>query len=345
MRHFIYLFLLLSFSCVEDKKKTTNTKPKQRTNTKLEANLVVDSSYKVGDVRRYGLEIGKGDKTHPYTKKSTITSVLEMASETNTEIVFPKGFYNFSLIFKGIKKVNIKANEAEFSGPIYFIEDEEKNKTTDIKISGTIKTYYKVFMRNSQDIEIENLIIENDKDKNSSKLESMGCDIYVGVKYVYIKNLFIDGLGDSETHHGLTRAALQIHGWNNNPEEILIDHVEINSSRHGVYLTGENNTINFLKVSSFGKGKLDNIKDLEDSQKDETLKMSGLWVNRCNNCNLNKVIVNAGNSKGEYAVWLDGGSVAKQTIIERVELINSNKELSIFAEDDTNSVVRELIEN
>jgi hypothetical protein len=321
--------------------ENTTNQPK----VNLEHKYVVNDSFKIGDVRRYGIKIGGNDKKHPFTKKSTIESILEMASETETELFFPEGYYNFSLIIKGLSNVTIKSQNAEFSGPIYIIDDENKKKSSDITIKGHIKTYYKLFLRNSQDIEIDSITIESNPTKNSSKIAAMGCDIYSGVKYVYIKNLIIKGLGDSEKYHGLTRAALQVHGWNNNPEEVLIDNVEIESSRHGIYLTGVNNTINRIKINAFGTGKIEEVRDLEDSNKGETQMITGFWINRCNNCNINNLIINTKNSKGKYAVWLDGGAIAKQSIIEKIELVGGNKKLDVFAEEDTNVVVRELINN
>lgn len=347
----ITIFLItISFfvSCKKNTEKVNSNIEIQKTNDKVnkkELKYVLNDSFPIGDVRRYGIKVGKGNPIHPVTGEPTIESLFKLASEEGITLFFPKGFYDFGLYFIGDKNIKIKVNKSEFSGPIYIIEDEEKNPSTNIKIEGELITYYKLFIRLSSDIDIENLKILSNLEKNSAKLESMGCDIYAGSNDIYISNLFIENLGSNSPNYKNSRAALQVHGWNNNPNGLIIDNLHIKSSeKHGVYLTGSDHIIKNMIIDSFGLGEINGTNGLDDTdlKEKETNKVTGLWLNKCNNTIIESVTINTNDSKGEYALWLDSGNIGQPTIIEELILNGGDKSLPIFAEDDTNVVVKSV---
>ena len=141
------------------------------------------------------------------------------------------------------------------------------------------------------------------------------------------------------------RAAVQVHGWNENPEDIIIEKIHIKSSdRHGVYLTGRNHIINEIVIDKFGIGNTKDIQDIDDSDisKKETSLITGLWLNKCDNTTIGSVIINTKESKGKYALWLDSGDIGKPTIIESLVLKGGDEKLPIYAEDITNVVVKSV---
>ena len=350
MKNTIYIIVLIiiTISCKEENKEIKIDKVQDKENSTnwkvIEKKYAINDVYEIGDVRRYGIIIGENDKIHPYSKKSTIETVLEISSKYKFPILFPEGTYNFGIFIKGLENVEIISKNAKFTGPIYIIDNDSLKKSKDIKVSGVITTYYKVFMRNSKDIEFDKLIITSDISKNSIKSSSMGCDIYAGVDYVYINELEINGVGSSADNHTLTRAALQVHGWNNNPSNLEINKITItNCDRHAIYLTGNNHIINNINIDSYGNGNYNNVSDLEDSEKGDTQKIKGLWLNKCNNSSIGSVTINTNDSKGTYSVWLDEGNIGEPTTIEKVTLIGGDKKLPIFANELSNCVIRKLV--
>ena len=337
---------LLTLSC-KDKKEETPVKLEETTVitkvNKEELKYVVNESFPVGDVRRYGIRVEGGDPKHKVSNKNTTQTIFDLAEKENIKLFFPKGFYNFGLYLKGRQNIEITFDDASFSGPLYIIENEEKKKSSNITLKGKLTTYFKTFIRNSKEIEIEKLNIVTDVDKNSAKLRSMGCDIYVGSEDIYISQLYIDDLGSGNESYANSRAALQVHGWNNNPKNLVIDKVHIKSSdKHGIYLTGEDHLINKVIIDKFGTGSIKETRDLDDSKKGETQNVTGLWLNKCNNSTINSVEINTQNSKGKYAVWLDSGITAKQSIIELLTLKGGDNKLPIYAQEDTNVLVKSV---
>lgn len=340
------LFILLIVQCKKETKQeeyNSDTETTTATINQEELNYVLNDSFPIGDVRRYGLKIGGGDPKHPYTGEITTTSIFKMASKERIELFFPKGFYNFGIYFKGIKDIKVNFDHAEFAGPIYIIEGEDKSPSSDIYLKGDVTTYYKFFTRNSSDIIVNNITIKTDEEKNISKLRSMGCDIYSGTKNISFNTITIEDLGSGKDSYKLTRAAMQVHGWNNNPEGLDVNKLHIKSSdSHGLYLTGANHVFKEIIVDRFGIGKDIVINDLEDSDKDQTSKITGVWINRVSDAEIGKITVNTDASKGTYGLWLDQGKAANPTIIYEVNFIGGDKKLPLFADDNTNVIVKKF---
>ena len=345
MRKLAFLFcVLILIQCKNDVTTQQNKKEqKPLTENKEELKYVLNDSFPVGDVRRYGLTIGGGDPKHPYTGEITTASIFKMASKERIPLYFPEGYYNFGLYFKGIQDIEITFDNAAFAGPIYIMEGEDKSPSKDLYLKGDIITYYKFFTRNSSDIIVNNLTVKTDLEKNLSNLRSMGCDIYSGTKNIAFNTITIEDLGSGKEQYKLARAAMQVHGWNNNPEGLDVNKLHIKSSdSHGLYLTGANHVFKEIIVEQFGVGNDIVINDLEDSDKGQTNKITGVWLNRVSDSEFGKITVNTQRSKGSYGLWLDQGVASKPNIIYEVQFIGGDKELPLFADDNTNAIVKKF---
>jgi len=349
MKIYYTIILILFLNACKDSKQDVVSNQDIQTEKLNEIDYVVNKQYKIGDVRRYGVMPNESIISNPFSKKNSIETVLDLAEKNKIKMTFPKGFYNDGLYIVGRENINLHFEDAEFAGPINIIENENNNMSSDIKLSGKLTTYYKLFARYSQDIEIENLNIKSDIEKNVSGLRSMGCDIYAGVKYMYIKNLNIEDLGseqDKDDSFKRTRAALQVHGFNDNPSYLQIRKIEISSSdRHGIYLTGNNHQIDEIIIHKFGVGNLTNIQGLDDTDLElkETNQITGVWLNKCNNTTIGNISINTNESKGTYSVWLDEGNIGEPTTIEKVTLIGGDKKLPIYANELSNCVIRKVV--
>ncbi len=336
--NYIVLVLLLFFSC--DEKNKNLITPLNNSNNINEAEYVIDSSYSLGDVRRYGIfpniEIGN----HQKYKKNKINVILDLA-ESGQEITFPTGHYNTNLILKGREDVNIHFNNVSFSGQIQIIEDELGKESRNINLLGTLKTYNKFFSRKSQNISIDTLIIASDTLKNNYNKRSLGCNIYGGTKHLNIKKLIVEDLGSGDEYYKFSVAALQIHGWDNNPEYINISEAIIEKSdRHGVYITGNNNSIDKLLIKKVGLGTINYNNGLEDAETEELKFISALWMNKLNNSKISNVTIDCRNSKANYTVNFDEGSSGEPTVIDYLQIINNDSNIKMLPNDLTNIVVR-----
>lgn len=350
--NFLLITMLLVFvvSCKKDAKNKNTTIEDNSEETLVENKInqeelkyVVNESFPVGDVRRYGIKVDGGNPTHPFTNKPTYETVCDISQELGIEIFFPKGFYKDGLIIRGKENVTINFDGAEFAGPIYIIEDKDKKESRNITFKGKVTSYTKFHTRYSSKITIDTLYIKTNDELSQNKLRSSGCDIFRGTENLKIKSLIIDDLGSGNKEFLTSTAALLIHGWGANPKDVIIDNVHIKTSdRHGAYVTGNDIIIENLTIDAFGLGESKSMATMQDAAKGEEQNITGLWVNNCNNSIFGNVKINTNKSKGKYAVWLDTGDAASPTIIEGVVLNGGDSRLPIYAEETTNVVIKSL---
>ena len=149
MKNTIYIIVLIiiTISCKEENKEIKIDKVQDKENSTnwkvIEKKYAINDVYEIGDVRRYGIIIGENDKIHPYSKKSTIETVLEISSKYKFPILFPEGTYNFGIFIKGLENVEIISKNAKFTGPIYIIDNDSLKKSRNIMTSiYFLKTLY-----------------------------------------------------------------------------------------------------------------------------------------------------------------------------------------------------------
>lgn len=339
---FTCIIFLSFYSC---KGKIEKDKNQQNYENQLfdDSDYVLNSDFPIGDVRRYGIF---PDSTylsiHPFTKESKLKTVLDLAEKENIELFFPKGYYKSALILDSRIGLKMSFDQAEFD-IIHITENSElKIKPSDIELRGQIITYDRLGITEAQNISIDSVIIKSDEQKNIRGLRSRGCHIYHGCKDIKIKFLEIDDFGSGDKKYQHNHAALSIDGWNNNPENVQIDEVHIKSTdRHGVYITGNNHLLGEVIIEKFGIGSSEHMSPMQDAVKGEEIEFKALWVNKCYDSSIERVVINEKDSKAKYTAHFDYGDKTRPFTIGVLDIINDNPNTNIL-EDNNNGV---LIEN
>ncbi len=350
MKKLITLLTLIVFiaSCKND-----STKKEQVIDNKVEAVKTFDDSdyalnpdYKVGDVRRYGIFPDSAyAANHPFSKKSKIETILDLAQNEEIEMSFPKGYYKTSIFIKGRENITLKFDDAEFGGVIQIIENDS-TPSQNITFKGSLSSYVGFLSRKSNDISINDLTIKSNKDKNIYGLLSQGCHIYAGTKNISINELIIEGLGSGGDKYKNYHAALAVDGWNNNPENVQIKKVHIKSSdRHGIYLTGKDHLIGDVIIDKFGDGSSKDMSGMQDANNEigENKEFKALWVNKCYDSFIEKITINEKDSKGKYTAHFDYGDKNRPVTIGTFKVENDSPKINIL-EEDTNGVIIEIKE-
>ncbi|MCK0108292.1 hypothetical protein MWU58_03235 [Flavobacteriaceae bacterium S0825] len=245
--------------------------------------FAIDTTFPIGDVRRYGIDSLGLDIKHPVTKESTVTTILDISEELGIEIYFPKGYYDFGLNIDSRKNIKIKFDNSEFSDVIH-ITNEKGSKSENIILKGTLITYDRFGTYESNNIQIDSLIIKSDKNKQKRNLNSRGLHIYTNTTNLSIDYLQVDGLGDDSINN---HAAIAIDGWPAYPKNIKIKKAKVNSSdRHGVYLMGFNHKIDTLIIKNYALGSSANMSLMQGAQRGEEKEFSGIWFNECYSTNI-----------------------------------------------------------
>lgn len=323
----LLLFFALFFSC----KEQTEPSISQNTLTIQDDKYVVYKKIPKGDVRRYGVFPNKT------INKTYFKNVLALATK-GQPIHFPQGTYNTSLILNHAQNINITFNKAVFTGPVQIIGDKT-NPSKNIMFKGNITTLTKFFTKHAKNIQIDSLIVASDSTKTTKR--NLGCSIYAGTQNLNIEYLKIKDLGSGNSYYKFSHAALQVHGWNNNPKNISINNAIIEASdRHGVYLTGSGHTIQKLYINAVGLGDFDNIYGLEDAEVSEISNPTALWLNKCENTQIYHAIIDCKNSKAKFTLNFDEGASGNTTIIDTLDIINNTKPIPYTDHILTNVVVR-----
>jgi hypothetical protein len=309
-----------------------------------EKDLVVDSLYKVGDSRRYGIYPDSlNNKLHPKTGKPLIVSLLDFAETNNVTVRFVKGYYGLNLILDSRKNINLDFNKAEFN--LLHITNEGGTPSSNINLKGSLTLYDRFGTYYSNNITADTIIVKTDTIKNLSKSKSRGCHIYKGTDNLYIKYLKVEDLASGDVRYQNNHAALAIDGLRENPTNITIDETYIISSdRHGAYITGRNNVFNKIVIFNYAQGSTDNMTGMQDSTVGEEKKLSGLWINRCNDCIFNDVEVRTKDSKKAYVLKLDEGTITQPTFINVLKLDVPYKDSIILDDIFTNILVKKIIQ-
>lgn len=341
------LFIALVFSCGNDKKETpvkTPTEPKTETKTFDDSAYLLDDSYPLGDVRRYGIY---PDSIHSSgnakTKKTRIETMLDVA-EQGVEITFPKGYYKTAIVLKGRQNVSLTFKDAVIAGMVQIFE-KDSTPSSHIKLNGNFTTYGGFFTRKSKDISIGNITISSNTAKNLNGLRSRGCVIYGGSKNIKINDLVIDDLGSGAPAYKYKGAALSIEGWNDNPENVQIKNVHIKSSdRTGMYITGKDHLIGDVIIDRFGMGDAKGMSPMQDAVKGEEKDFKALWINKCYDSFIENVTINEKDSKGKYTAHFDLGDKNKPVTIGVLKVVNDNSKIKILEEPVNGVVIEENLQ-
>lgn len=334
MRNFIRLVFVIIFSCFSCQKETPkiSTQKKQKIE---EATFVVNASYKKGDTRRYGV--------FPDTiVNNTYLKNINTLIKNSVPVTFSKGSYALNLDLNGLQNVSIFFDNATINGRISII-DVNNTASKNIHLKGNLTVLDKIFIRKSSDIVFENVIVKSDTINALTKNKNRGVSVYAGSKNIRFNTLKIKETGgDKSDFFKYTAAAFQVHGWNNNPDNITIENLTlVNSSRTAAYITGKNHSIKNIDIKGYGSGSSKNMFGLEDAKENTQKIFTGLWINKCNNCTFNSVKVVTKNSK-TFALKLGLGKSNEPTIINNLTLDIPYKDELILDSKLTNVLVKKL---
>ncbi|XMO87886.1 hypothetical protein AAFN75_06250 [Algibacter sp. AS12] len=349
MKNFKHILILtvsciFIISCKNEKDKSTietiEETSKEVASVFDDSKYILNNKFPLGDVRRYGIYPDSiHPTTHPYTKNTRLTTVLDLSENHGVELTFPKGYYKKNLVIKGRKNININFENAEFAGMIQVYENDSI-PSENIVFKGNVVSYAGFLVRKSHDLEIENLSIKSNLEKNIYGLRSKGAIVDAGSEDIKINKLVIEDLGSGSDKYKFNGAALSIQGWNNNPVNVQIKDIHILSSdRHGMYITGKDHLIGNVVIDKFGVGSSKGMSGMQDADKGEEKEFKALWVNRCYNSFIENITINEKDSKGKYTAYFDQGSKTKPFTIGTFKVINDNPSISVLKAPNTGVIV------
>ncbi len=322
------MFICLVISCEKQTETPTET---PKINLSIDdKNYVVNNSLPKGDVRRYGVFPNKP------VNQNNLGNIIRLAAK-GVPITFPKGVYETNLVFNKISNINIVFQDAVFSGGINIL-----NGSHTFKFDGNVTILDKLFIRKSSNIIFDNVTLMSDTLRNIYHKENRGVSIYVGSKNIEFNTLKItDTGGNSDRFYTYSAAALQIHGWNNNPQNITINTLEItNSARTALYVTGKDHKFKKVTITNFGIGSTKNMFGLEDAKPKEETEFTGLWMNKCDNCEVDSLSIDNTKLGATYSLRLGEGVYHEPSFIYNINF--KNKAIGMTIKDDilTNILVK-----
>lgn len=340
MKWFYIIFLIqfiLLYSCTQ--KHENHVSDYKKSHNINDVDYVVNSNYKIGDVRRYGIypEI--------YFSSKEWNHVLALADK-GLSLTFEKGTYLGNLIFKGVDSINVQFNDVILAGELQIIEDPKKS-SSNLNFLGNLTVLDKVFIRKSSDINFQNLRISSDTINNLQNKKNRGVSIYVGSENIEIDTLIVNNTGgSSDVFYKHSAAAVQVHGYNNNPRNIKIDYLRIsNAARNAMYLTGYNHHIKKIDIENFGYGSSKSMFGLEDAKRNTHLKFTGAWFNKCDDCTIDTLIISSIKKEQAYSARFDLGTYSKPCIINNIKFNELAKEMPISDDVLTNVLVKNVLKD
>jgi hypothetical protein len=322
------MFICLVISC--EKQTETPTITPEINLSIDDQNYVVNDSFPKGDIRRYGIY-----PNQPIIQK--LVTKLIILSSKGLPITFPKGMYETSLVFDDVSNVNLIFQEAIIGGAINILDGSNK-----LKFDGQLTILDKLFIRKSNNIQFDTLIVKSDTVLNMYRKKNRGVSIYSGSKKITFKSLVINNTGGaSDEFYTHSAAALQVHGWNNNPEQVFINELKISDvARTALYLTGTGHQIKKIEITNFGIGSSANMFGLEDASPGEEKEFVGAWLNRCNDCEIDSLSINVTKTNGAFSLRLDEGIYHEPSFINNIHFINNAKDMIIKDDVLTNILVK-----
>ena len=295
-----------------------------------DSDYILNKKFSKGDSRRYGVFPNR------VVGKKELLNIITL-SERGLPITFINGRYDTDMILNKVSNVNFIFKNVIINGSINITNGSNK-----IKLSGSLTVLDKLFIKESTNIIFDTLLVKSDIIKNNFNKKNRGVSIYSGSKGIKFKSLkIVDTGGNSDDFYTHSAAALQIHGWNNNPQNIQINTLEINNSaRTALYITGMNHKIKKVAITNFGTGSAKNIFGLEDASPGEEKEFSGFWMNKCNNCEIDSLSINNTANSGVYSLRLDEGLYHKPSFINNINF--KNEAIGMTIKDDilTNILVK-----
>ena len=309
-------------------------------NTLIEKDFVVDSSYAIGDIRRYGVTPENAVQRDPRTGKKRLSTVLDLAELTGIEMQFPKGYYGTDLILDHRRNLRLRFNESEFNLIHITQAIDTLPKPDNIKLGGTLISYDRLGITEASNISIDTVYLRSNETLNLRGMKGRGCHIYHGSNNISIKYLFVEGFGSGDKKYQYNHAALALDGWNNNPKNVHIEEVVIKSTeRHGIYLTGTGHYIGKATIKNFGTGDSKDMAPMQDAQKGEEKEFKAIWINKCGNTVIDSLIIDEKLCLGSWTAHFDFGRKTDSVVIRNFKIYNDNPKIEILNDAKHNTKV------
>jgi len=328
------VFIVMLFtSCVSRPSAKEILLPKTNL-TVNDITFIKNNSFPKGDARRYGVY------PNQQVSQKNLSNMIVLATE-GLPITFPKGSYKTNIVLSGVSDINFIFQGAIISGAISILDGSNK-----LKFDGELTVLDKLFIRKSNNITFETIVLKSDTLANLYNKKNRGVSIYAGSKNISFKSLEIHGTGGgSHSFYKHTAAALQIHGWNNNPEYVYIHKLKINNAaRTALYITGSGHKIEKASITNFGQGSAKNMFGLEDAKPGTEKEFTGAWLNKCNNVIIDSLEISQNYRKGTNSIRLDEGKYHEPTFINHIKLSGYTEQLNIADHKLTNILVKDEYE-
>jgi hypothetical protein len=267
---------------------------------------VINVQYPYGDVRRYGVFPNVDTIWHNTTY---IRDALINASNLGFELFFPTGLYKTQLNISQ-SNVTIRFEEgAELTGLVHVFVEDNKEKIKNLTIKGTIVTYDRFGTRNIDGLTVDAIHVKSDGSKATDYpgVRGRGVHLSPGTTNFYCQTMTVDDC-DGAGHNNV--AAVEIDGSSNNPSNLFIEKIWVKKSDvHGVYIAANDFNIGEIRVNEFGATSYQIAVAMEDTNGlAQSQELKGVWLNRCRNSTVGKIIVNNANATRtnvKYDVLLD----------------------------------------
>jgi len=313
--------ILISFVIMSCSQKGKTNQKDLISLEKIDSLYTINKQYPLKDVRRYGVMPNRTIGKHPILKKDKLEVLLDLA-ENGQELSFPKGIYSRTLVIENRDNLKLHFKDALFTGSI-IIRNSSK-----INLLGKVTSLIQLYTRESQNINIEEIVLASDSLNSSHGKRNLGCSVHSGTEDLTIKKIVVEDV-TSDQKFKYVKGAFVVHGHNNEPIGINVDSLFIKSSdRHGVYLTGENIYIKFIKIDKFGLGSWIEMVPMEGGVDGEQKLFSGIWIKNAHNSHIQKAIIKTQNSKGSFITNFDIGDSYLPFTIDSLLILGRNPKLT-----------------
>lgn len=289
-------------------------------------------NYRKGDVRRYGVF---PDST---TRAGIVDSLLDLGSK-GQPLNFPQGTYRLNLVFRGRTDIDIAFDSCVIEGRMD-IDHNDGLRSERLRFRGDLTLMDRLFIRQSSDLYFDTLRVRSPMLKKAPR--NRGVNIYAGSERISFGLLRVsDTGGHGEKREEFTAAAIQLHGWNDNPAYVRVGHLQVvNSPRTGAYITGKGHRFGRISIDGFGLGTPDNMRPLDDAPAGSERNFAGLWLNKCDDCWFGAVVIRTAPAPGLRSLKLNLGRPDQPTIIEKLVLAGGATQMTVEDDPKTNILVK-----
>ena len=269
----------------------------------------------VCDVRFFGIY---PDGVTDWRDNGKLATALQWASSNKIPLYFPAGLYKSYFDNYWSDVTCIFEEGAEFAGVIHVAINDasgtpSQNRPSNVRFIGTVTTYARVGTYNCDDVYIERIHIKSDPTKNAQGVKPHGVHIYLDSKNINIGEIIVDDIGSNQYYGVGLDGSYTYH-----PSNVHIGRIHVKDSEtHGVYLWGDNITVDNILVDGYGAGT--QTATLEGATGPESAITHGFWSNMTTNSRIGRIEVNQkpGRTAAGEGVYFDAGKIEVGSVVAR----------------------------